>query len=74
MTSSEQKIYDAVIAISREQAAFNAQFVDLKNKVDEHDVHIETMKDDRNKVIGVSWLGGALIALGGAIWEIYKHS
>ncbi len=73
MTPSEEKIYEAVREIAITQATFNANFTTLKEVVKEHDGHIETLKSDRNKVIGMSWIGGSILAIGTAIWEFFKH-
>ena len=74
MTQSEQKIYDAVIDIATEQATFNANFLTLKQMVEDHDKHIETLKSDRAKIVGVSWLGGSIVAIGSLVYEFFfKH-
>ncbi len=73
MTPAEQKIYDAIIGIAKEQAVFKSELNTLKGVVDGHNGHIETLKSDRNKVIGVSWFGGLIMGFGGLVWEIFKH-
>jgi hypothetical protein len=73
MTPSEQKIYDAIVEIKIQQGVFIEKHHTLKTLVDSHGNHIETMKADRNKIIGISWLGGGLLALAGLIFEFFKH-
>jgi hypothetical protein len=31
------------------------------------------MKADRNKIIGISWIGGGILALGGLVFQFFKH-
>ena len=74
MTPSEQKIYDEVVKIGNQQAMQMERIGNLKEDVSEHEKKIETLTADRNKVIGISWLGGGLLAIGSLIYEIFKHS
>ena len=72
MTESERKIYEAVQNIATEQARFNTKFDSLNQTVSHHTTNIDMLVGDRNKIIGVSWLGGGLITLGAVIWQFFK--
>lgn len=74
MTPAEQKIYDAVNDMAIKQAVFNNKFETLEKTVAVHNTHIETLKSDRNKVIGVSWVGGFFITIGGIILEWFHKT
>lgn len=68
MTDGEQKIYEAVMDLREDMATHKANLINLEEKVDIHDGHIETMKADRNKALGLTWAGGILGGLGFFAW------
>jgi hypothetical protein len=75
MTDGEEKIYQEIMKLRTEMATANANFTALKTIVEDHDTHIETAKADRNKIIGISWIGGGIAAIGGFIYEMFfRHS
>lgn len=74
MTGSEQKIFDEIVKLREQQAVLISKLKDISKDVYEHDKDIRLLVSDRNKVIGISWLGGGLLAIGSVIYEIFKHS
>lgn len=79
MSPEQQKIYDLLMEIKQDQAVFIEKHNTLSVKVGLHNDHIETMKADRNKFLGVAWVGGLLGglgffgALGALIMSWFKH-
>ncbi len=71
MTQAEEKIYEKLTEMSNQQSVFNERFYTLQSLVAKHDAHIDQIKADRNKAIGMSWLASALIAIGGFIYQLF---
>lgn len=75
MSEGELKIFEKLNEISERQVAFHERFISLEKTVIGHDTHIEQLKSDRNKAIGVAWLGSGILAICVFIYELFfKHS
>ncbi len=80
MTPGEQKIYDALMEQNTKVTLALERINHVEKQTNENAEQIESYKADRNKAIGVMWLGGLFAAggffagIGSMIMSIFSHN